>query len=158
MKYAIPICNGKVFNHYSKAPQFLIIDDVTKQQETVNVPQVNENSSCGKKAQINALLSQQKVNAVIVKNIGEAMLSSLFHQGIKVFTIIRGAEVTALDFSMLVPVTDISFARPSLNKQHKDHQCCKSKHAQLGNKLAVRMNQLSPKTLSKLQRIYGIDR
>ncbi|WP_165311498.1 NifB/NifX family molybdenum-iron cluster-binding protein [Vibrio ziniensis] len=158
MKYAIPICNGKLFNHYSKSPQLLVIDDVTGQHETIEVLQPKINSTCGKKTQIMSLLSQQKVDAVIVKNIGEAMLSSLFHQGIKVFTIIRGAEVTTLDFSKLVPVTDISFARPSVNKQHKDHQCCKNKHAQLENKLAVRMNQLSPKTLSKLQRIYGIDR
>jgi predicted Fe-Mo cluster-binding NifX family protein len=37
MKYAVPVCDGKLFNHYSKAPQFLVIDDTSKQSIYVDI-------------------------------------------------------------------------------------------------------------------------
>jgi predicted Fe-Mo cluster-binding NifX family protein len=158
MKYAVPVCDGKLFNHYSKAPQFLVIDDTSKQSIYVDIEQQSSTGSCGKKSKINALLQKHHVNAVVVKNIGESMLASLFQHGIKVFTTVRGMDINNLDFDALVPVEDMSYARPSLNKKHKDHKCCQHRHGHHHGRretaLSPARNRLGIKALSKLQRIH----
>ncbi len=160
MKYAVPVCEGKLYNHYSKAPQFLVIDDSTEQNIYVDIEQQTNKSSCGKKSKIMSVLQNHQVNAVIVKNIGESMLASLFQQGIKVFTTVRGMDLDNLDLSALVPVEDMSYARPSVNKHSKGHKCCNSGHGHQHdhdeNKLAPMQNRLSLKALSKLQRIHKV--
>lgn len=154
MKYAIPVSNDKLFNHYSKAPQFLVIDDVTKQEETIDVITPEKSQTCGKKAQMLSMLAAHNVNAVIIKNIGEAMLSGLFAQGIKVFTLKRGADIHAFDVSQLVPIEDISYAKPSVNKQNKFHTCCKNKQASSTFKLEPNESRLDAKTLRNLRSLH----
>jgi len=154
MKYAIPVRDGKLFNHYSKAPQFLIIDDTSQQNVYVDIEQRSTSGSCGKKSKINAALQRHQVDAVIVKNIGESMLASLFQQGIKVFTTVRGMDINNLDIGALIPIENLSYARPSLNKQNKDRKCCNHQHEHSEHMLSPSRNRLSLKALSKLQRIY----
>ncbi len=158
MKYAVPVCNGKLFNHYSKAPQFLVIDDISKQSIYVDIEQESPTASCGKKSKINAVLQNHHVHAVIIKNIGESMLASLFQQGIKVFTTVRGMDIDNLDLKALIPVEDMSYARPSLNKKNKDQKCCKHHHGHHHvrgeTSLSPSRNRLGIKALSKLQRIH----
>ncbi len=160
MKYAIPVCDGKLFNHYSKAPQFLVIDDTSRQSRYVDIEQQNNTGCCGHKRELNAVLRSHQVDAVIVKNIGESMLKSLFQQGIKVFTTVRGMDINSLDFSALVPVEDMSYGRPSLNKENKADNCRKKHqkrhHDQLEHKLSPLRNRLGLIALNKLQRIHKL--
>lgn len=158
MKYAVPICNGKIFNHYSKAPQFLVIDDTSDQSIHIDIEQTANTNSCGKKHKIMSMLKQHKVGGVIVKNIGESMLSSLFQQNIKVFTTVRGMDIENLNFSQLIAVEDISYARPSINKAGKQQSCCSGEHHQgcKEQKLSPKRNRLGVKALNKLQRIHKL--
>lgn len=154
MKYAIPICNDKLFNHYSKAPQFLLLDDVTKQEQIVDLTPTIKAKTCGKKTQMLSLFTAHNVGAVIIKNIGEAMLSTFFDQGIKVFRLNRGADIHALDFSQLIPVEDLAYAKPSVNKRNKVHTCCIGKQTITASKLAPNKNQLDAETISNLKCIH----
>lgn len=156
MKYAIPISNDKLCNHYSKAPQFLLVDDVTKQEQTIDLIPTIKSKTCGKRTQMLSLLTAHNVGAVIIKNIGEAMLSSLFEQGIKVFTLTRGVDIHALDFSQLVPVEDLSYAKPSVNKHNKVHTCCKDKQTGSAFKWEPKESRLDAKTLRNLRSIHKI--
>ncbi|CAM3132458.1 MULTISPECIES: NifB/NifX family molybdenum-iron cluster-binding protein [Vibrio] len=156
MKYAIPICNDKLFNHYSKAPQFLLVDDVTKHEQTIDLTPTIKAKTCGKKTQMLSLFTAHNVGAVIIKNIGEAMLSTLFDQGIKVFRLNRGADIHALDFSQLVPVEDLSYAKPSVNKRNKVHTCCKGKQTGSSFKWEPKESRLDAKTLRNLRSIHKI--
>jgi|GEM_PF-1462682 len=158
MKYAVPVCDEKIFNHYSKAPQFLVIDDTTRQSIQVEIEQTTNTNSCGKKHKIMSMLKQHKVEGVIVKNIGKAMLCSLFQQNIKVFTTVRGMDIENLNFNQLIAIEDLSYARPSINKAGKQHQCCSGEHHQdcKQQKLSPKRNRLGVKALSKLQRIHKL--
>lgn len=89
MKYALPIQNQRLSNHFSKAPQFLLFDSQTGKQQWLDIEVAEEARSehhCGKKKMLLALLKQHQVDAVVVRNIGQSMLASLFSSGVKVFS------------------------------------------------------------------------
>ncbi|WP_052074603.1 NifB/NifX family molybdenum-iron cluster-binding protein [Shewanella mangrovi] len=135
---AIPMSGDKIAGHFSKAETFLFINE----QGTALAQEVNPGLSdgCAGKAQILALLQQQQVTRVIVRNIGERLLSRLLDAQFKVFQIGSSrwdsAEFLADAPRYLLPLTDASQGRPSVNYQRKQaeggcgcehddqHACC----------------------------------
>ncbi|MGC9421481.1 MULTISPECIES: NifB/NifX family molybdenum-iron cluster-binding protein [Vibrio] len=155
MIYAIPCRDNQLSNHFSKAPAFMLIDTENQQRQLVEMPTLLDGGekNCGKKSARLNLLQQHNVQAVVVKNIGQAMLSTLFSKGFKVFAYPPRCPIEALDFSQLQEITDINYARPSPNKA--SHSCCHEKSTCTSSASSTKLN---PRTLDKLQRIFNIHR
>ena len=155
MIYAIPCRDNQLSNHFSKAPAFLLIDSDNQQRQLIHIPETLDEGEkhCGKKSVRLNLLQQHQVQAIVVKNIGQAMLSTLFKMGMKVFAYPQRCPLDALDLSQLQEVTDMSYARPSPNKT--SHSCC---HAKSACTSSVSATKLNPRTLDKLQHIFNIHR
>lgn len=153
MIYAIPCQDDQLSNHFSKAPQFMLMQANSQQRHVVTVPETTTDSTkrCGKKSARLDLLRQHNVQAVVVKNIGQAMLSTLFNKGFKVFAYPARCPLAELDLSQLSEVTDMSYARPSPNKS--SHQCCHEKSACSTSAATTKLN---PRALGKLQKIFNI--
>ncbi|MEI8635165.1 NifB/NifX family molybdenum-iron cluster-binding protein [Vibrio sp. PP-XX7] len=117
----MPARNGSLSNHYAKAPQFLILNDETNQQTWIDIPDTS--SQCGKKKIFMKIFEEYHVDAVIVRQIGESMLNSLFERQIQVFTTPHGQELASLDISTLSAISDLSYAKSSPNKQKKGKGC-----------------------------------
>ncbi|ELS8946544.1 NifB/NifX family molybdenum-iron cluster-binding protein [Vibrio fluvialis] len=162
MKYALPIQNQRLSNHFSKAPQFLLFDSQTGKQQWLDIEVTEEARSehhCGKKKTLLALLKQHQVDAVVVRNIGQSMLASLFSSGVKVFSSPAIHDIGNLSTTQLTPVTDMNYARPSAHKSAKPctgHSACGHQDACCHK--PVDNTKLKPRTLEKLQRVLKIHR
>lgn len=110
--YAIPYQNDRIAGHFSKADQILFIDDGHFQ--LIDNPAVTSVSCSGKKSLV-ALLEQQKVTKIVVRNIGQRMLARLFAAGIRVFHAPARMPVEQVMSCELNELTDISQARESIN-------------------------------------------
>ncbi|MCS0350074.1 MULTISPECIES: NifB/NifX family molybdenum-iron cluster-binding protein [Vibrio] len=153
MIYAIPCDQNSPFNHFAKAPQLMIVDDTAATSQRIDVTKTE--GSCGHKKQLLALLRENRVDAVIVRNIGQNMLAAILEKKIEVYYAPRGSQLTSLHPNHLLPVTDVSFGKPSANKSKK--RCasqCGSKKVGKHNKLAPRM--LSPTTIEALKKVLKV--
>ncbi|EKO3913283.1 NifB/NifX family molybdenum-iron cluster-binding protein [Vibrio metschnikovii] len=152
MIYAIPSQGQKLSPHFSKASEFLLINSVTEQHRVVITEPHDPAQRCAQKAALLELLRQHKVDAVIVKNIGQAMLSTLFKLGIKVFAYPARRSLAQLTLTELQEITDLAYARPSI---HKHQKSCQTKQGCHSSQARTKLN---PTTLKKLQRIFTIHR
>lgn len=152
MIYAISSQGQKLSSHFSKASEFLLINSVTEQQRVVVTGPHDPAQRCAQKAALLELLRQHKVEAVIVKNIGQAMLSTLFKLGIKVFAYPARRSLAQLTLTELQEITDLAYARPSIHKHQKPCQTKQGCHSSQAR------TKLNPTTLKKLQRIFTIHR
>ncbi|MDN3683087.1 NifB/NifX family molybdenum-iron cluster-binding protein [Vibrio tapetis subsp. quintayensis] len=110
--YAIPYQNDRIAGHFSKAAQILFIEDGHFQ--LIDNPAVASVTCSGKKSLV-ALLKQQKVTKLVVRNIGQRMLAKLFEADIRVFHAPARMPVEQVLTCELNELTDISQARESIN-------------------------------------------
>lgn len=162
MIYALPVQNQRLSNHFSKASQFLLFNSQTGDRQWVDAGLTSQNGAghqCGKKKNLMNLLTQHQVDAVVVRNVGESMLASLFGFGVKVFSTPAIRDLETWDATQLTPVTELSYARPSAKKLSKanggqsgcGHKVSREPKPEIGTKL-------QPRSLEKLQRVLKIHR
>lgn len=149
MIYAVPCNESTIAGHYSKANRFLIVDDDKTQSFFITNPAVSI-SGCKGKKQLVELLIKHRVDSVVIRNIGERLLSKLFNHNISVYKAKPRSELMSIHPSQLDPVTDLSSARPSSN--HKI-SCC---HSEQKNHQQHRQSKLSPKTVNSLRQVLRI--
>ncbi|ENM5724404.1 dinitrogenase iron-molybdenum cofactor [Vibrio mimicus] len=138
MIFAVPSRAGMPFNHFSKAPSFSVINSNNQQLQAEFAIENNTSRSCGKKTEILNQLRRYQVEAVVVRQIGQAMLQALFNAGIRVYALPRGAELSDIVLEQLQPVTELSYGKSSPNKPHRAQGCNhQRKRATLINKLAM---------------------
>ncbi len=135
MIYAMPYQRETLSNHFSKAPQCLIIDDVSKQRTLVDLPPQAQEGN--KRKLWMALFKRYHVQAVIVRNIGENMLKFLLDNEINIYAAQRGFDIDNLNSAALQSVTELSFARPSHSEGKKCQQRCLT-HSQKNSRLFAR--------------------
>lgn len=150
MIYAIPCQQNALFNHFAKAPQLMIVDNVKSTSTLIDVPLSKEN--CGKKKTLFNILNHHHVDAVIVRSIGQNMLSALFNKNIAVYKAPRGSVLSSLNPNQLQPVTDLAFGKPSPNKAKKT--CASKKECHTKNSLN---NKLSPRTIVALKKVLKLN-
>lgn len=122
---AIPMNNDRVANHFTKASCLVFLDERGVEVNRVENP-AREAGCAGKKKMID-LLSEQKVNQVVVRNIGERMLGKLLTGQFAVYQ----TDCTTLSVSTLhdpltnglVQLHQASQGRPSLKHEAKNKSC-----------------------------------
>ncbi|KIP77213.1 dinitrogenase iron-molybdenum cofactor [Vibrio harveyi] len=144
MIYAIPNDGECVANHFVKAPYIAIYSDsdglLKNLANIASMPQ----AGCKAKSQLIQSLHEYKVDAVLVRNIGERALGKLLSSGKQVFKL---STRSSLDDVLGVPRSPLTVAtqgRPSSNHAKKDN-CggCSSKSKEVPSLL------LNPKPQSK---------
>ncbi|MFA0088391.1 NifB/NifX family molybdenum-iron cluster-binding protein [Vibrio sp. 10N.261.51.F12] len=152
MIYAIPISNGNLSSHFARAKALKIIDDC---RETDQIVSLNlDADSCGKKEKWLTVLHHYHVDAVIVRNIGQNMLSALFKDGIGVYSANRQQGITTLHPKQLSLVTEVSYGKRSNRHPKKAPSCHQSSCYQ---PLSTLNNRLAPRTMSKLKKVLKIE-
>jgi predicted Fe-Mo cluster-binding NifX family protein len=125
MIYAIPHGRDSVANHFMKAKKFTFLTDDNTVIKTVDSPAAG-NSGCSDKSRAIKLIKEMKVDAVILRNIGERSLGKLLKAGIRVYQLQENASVKEALSSPVTELTDIKQARPPAN--HKKKGGCGSQH------------------------------
>ncbi|MGY5453491.1 NifB/NifX family molybdenum-iron cluster-binding protein [Agarivorans sp. MS3-6] len=125
MIIAIPVNNDKLAGHFTKAMSFSFYDGAGVLLASRANPSLNE--GCHGKKQILDLFDRYKVERVLIKNIGDKMLSKLLAKDLMVFqTHGRLASVDALFQPEQVSLHQLCLAtegRPSSNAS-KQQACC----------------------------------
>lgn len=118
---AIPMSRDKIASHFSKADSFVFIDQQGTQ--LAQLPNPGLQAGCAAKAEILTLLRQQQVERVIVRNIGERLLSRLLNAELSVFQIGSShwdsPQFLADAPRYLLPLTAAEQGRPSIKYQQK---------------------------------------
>ena len=118
---AIPMSRDKIASHFSKAERFVFIDAQGHELAAQANPGLQE--GCAGKAKILTLLQQQQVQRVIVRNIGERLLSRLLDADLNVFQIGSShwdsPQFLADAPRYLLPLISAEQGRPSINYQQK---------------------------------------
>lgn len=119
MIYAIPNDGERVASHFVKAPYIAIYSDsdglLKNLANIASMPQ----AGCKAKSQLIQSLQEYKVDAVLVRNIGERALGKLLSSGKQVFKL---STRSSLDDVMGVPRSPLTLAtqgRPSINHAKK---------------------------------------
>lgn len=115
MIYAIPCNAEQVSNHFSRCQQIAIIDDTHHQHSVISTSAYRE--GCGMKKLWQQTIRDYKVDAVVVRNIGQNMLSSLFQAKVKVVAAPAKQELATLNFAKLTPVESLEYAKASPNRK-----------------------------------------
>lgn len=149
MIYAVPCNNATIAGHYSKANQFLIVDDNKTQSFFIDNPAVSVGGCQGKKQLVEQLIKHH-VDTVVIRNIGERLLTKLFYRNISVYKANRNSELMSVHPSQLEIVTDLSAARPSIN--HKKKGC----HSEKTRDANSHSKKLSPQTVKSLRQVLGL--
>lgn len=127
MIIAIPMKEERIANHFTKADHFIFMDEsgevVGHQQNPA------QTAGCAGKSALLVLLLSERVERVIVRHIGQRMLSRLLENQFAVFQTQTGRQdlqhlIQTAD--ELVPLTCAEQGRPSVNYQTKQQQggCC----------------------------------
>ena len=129
MIYAIPSNQGHLCQHFTKAEQFSLIDHSNSLLASVDNPAAQPDASCHDKSAIVQYLQSMKVEAVIVKNIGERLLGKLLDAGLKVFQVNQIRPLELLLSSPMQQLSEPSQGRPSIQHAKKaesgqQHQSC----------------------------------
>lgn len=122
MIYAIPHGRNTVANHFMKAQRFSLFDDENNLLQTLDNPAAGGDSSCKDKSATIKLLLQKKINAVIVRHIGERSLGKLLASGIRVFQLNEQTPVALATQAQLQELTQASQGRSS--EKHKKKGGC----------------------------------
>ncbi|HFI9754053.1 TPA: NifB/NifX family molybdenum-iron cluster-binding protein [Vibrio parahaemolyticus] len=165
MLFAIPCRGSSLSNHFAKAPQIMLWDNLANTKRILELPK--SSSCCGHKHFWREVLQDNQVNAVVVRSIGSNMLSTLFKLNVRVLSAPRGFSLESFDENQLTPVTQIEFARPSANKNKaKCSSRSTSRAAAIGMREAyseervtnpqIRTSKLSPKTMSHLAKTFNL--
>ncbi|WNJ95355.1 NifB/NifX family molybdenum-iron cluster-binding protein [Vibrio ruber] len=136
MIIAIPVKEERIANHFTKADQFIFMDEsgevVGHQQNPAR------DAGCAGKSALLALLKREQVERVIVRHIGQRMLGRLLDNQFAVFQ----AQTSRQNLQQIIqtedewlPLTDAAQGRLSVNyqsKQHKQQQggCCEHQHGE----------------------------
>ena len=119
MIYAIPNDGERVANHFVKAPYIAIYSDTEGLLKNLaNIASMPQ-AGCKAKSQLIQSLQEYKVDAVLVRNIGERALGKLLSSGKQVFKL---STRSSLDDVMGVPRTPLTVTtqgRPSTNHAKK---------------------------------------
>lgn len=118
MIYAIPCNDTTVSNHFSKCQQIAVFDDSSQRIEFI--PTNQSDSRCGVKKLWQQVITGYKVDVVVVRNVGQNMLKSLFQSQVKVVAAPAKQEIESLCFDQLTQVESLDYAKESPNKK----PCC----------------------------------
>lgn len=165
MLFAMPYRSSSLSLHFAKAPQIMLWESQTNTKRIINVPK--SSTHCEHKKQWNKTLQDNKVDAVIVRQIGTNMLDTLFKQNVRVLSAPRDFDPEAFDVNQLTPVTQIDFARPSTkrnqsccSKQDSAHVTSRSKSQSLSHQVASKQrkstNKLSPRAMNHLSKVFKL--
>ena len=144
---AIPLLDGAVSSHFTKADALLLLD--ASGNEIARHANPARQANCAGKQSLLTLLQQQGVTRVIVRNIGEQMLGKLLSRQMAVFQSrcgrLQPQELACAQEENLIALTQASQGRQSLNhaahgehgchKKHQDqahHGCCQGKQEHHG--------------------------
>ena len=144
---AIPLLEGAVSSHFTKADNLLFLD--ASGNEIARHANPARQANCAGKQSLLTLLQQQGVTRVIVRNIGEQMLGKLLSRQMAVFQSrcgrLQPKELACAQAENLIALTQASHGRQSLNhaaqgehgchKKHQDqahHGCCQGKQEHHG--------------------------
>ncbi|GLR06511.1 dinitrogenase iron-molybdenum cofactor domain protein [Vibrio hyugaensis] len=119
MIYAIPNDGERVANHFVKAPYIAIYSDTEGLLKNLANIAAMPQAGCKAKSQLIQSLQEYKVDAVLVRNIGERALGKLLSSGKQVFKL---STRSSLDDVMGVPRSPLTVAtqgRPSTNHAKK---------------------------------------
>ena len=122
MIFAIPYQNERIAGHFTKAEEFLFTDQNTSERRAN--PALKGEGCRGKKSLL-ALLKSQHTDIVLIRNIGEKMLTKLLNANIRVFRTSGKESFESIKLSSLTELTDPSQGRPCKNK--KQSGCNKKK-------------------------------
>jgi predicted Fe-Mo cluster-binding NifX family protein len=129
---AIPMKDQHIANHFSRADEMLFIDEQGQVKGRFANPALTE--GCEGKQQLVSMILANGADRVIVRNIGQQLLSKLLSQQLSVFHAKNGR--TAIEYfasSHLAdcePFTEASQGRPSINNIAKKANggCCNHEH------------------------------
>nr|WP_086939420.1 NifB/NifX family molybdenum-iron cluster-binding protein [Thaumasiovibrio occultus] len=119
MKMVMPYQNGAIAGHFSKSAQYLFLNG---DAQTVIDNPAGTGGLCSGKKQLLQLFQDAEIEAVVVRNIGQNMMQSLFAANIRVFRLKeRMVAPTAVTLDKLEELTCVSQGRPSkqVNKAMK---------------------------------------
>ncbi|WP_051680291.1 NifB/NifX family molybdenum-iron cluster-binding protein [Vibrio rhizosphaerae] len=127
MIIAIPVKEERIANHFTKADHFIFTDE--SGEIVGRQPNPAQAAGCAGKSALLALLQSERVERVIVRQIGQRMLSRLLDNQFAVFQTQTGRQelrhlIQAAD--EWIPLTDTKQGRQSVNYQTKQQQggCC----------------------------------
>lgn len=126
MNTVIPLSNDRIAGHFTKAESFLVLGPQGQKISTHTNPAFN-NHDCATKKKILDLFKAEKIERVIVRNIGQRILGKLLNNQMQVFK----SDVNYLDqevllnneHSFLKALTKVEQGRPSLLHEAKDKDC-----------------------------------
>lgn len=141
MSTVIPMSNDRIASHFTKADSFIFIDSVGHQTNEYPNPAFN-NHDCSAKKKIFELFESEKVERVIVRNIGKQSLGKLLAKKMNVFhssvNYVDSKVLLDNTHSYMTELTDAEQGRPSLNhEEKKESGCCgdnSAKHKEAGKK------------------------
>lgn len=165
MLFAIPCRGSSLSNHFAKAPQIMLWDNLANTKRILELPK--SSSCCGHKHFWREVLQDNQVNAVVVRSIGSNMLSTLFNLNVRVLSAPRGFSLESFDENQLTPVTQMEFARPSANKNRAR---CSSRSTTRTTAIGMReayregkvtgprilTSKLSPQTMNHLAKTFNL--
>jgi predicted Fe-Mo cluster-binding NifX family protein len=129
MYTAIPLQGDSLANHFTKASTFALLDQNGMLVKKIDNPAIQ--SGCEGKSQLVEILKAHQVNRVVVKNIGERMLSKLLNLKF----VVRQANRRSVDISTLFnhmaefpELIEASEGRESVNYHNKQKQGGGCKH------------------------------
>lgn len=118
MIYAIPSHRDKIAPHFSEAEQFLILDDRKGRSISIDNPAKEITGCKGKKALLDMLI-MNGVEAVVVRNIGERLLTKLLSCNVDIYQATRMSQLSSIHPSGLEKIMDCSAAKQSINHLNK---------------------------------------
>ncbi|MGX9463465.1 NifB/NifX family molybdenum-iron cluster-binding protein [Shewanella sp. A14] len=130
---AIPLKDEHIASHFSRADSVLIINDQGHEIGRFANPALAE--GCEGKQQLVSLILAHGANRVIVRNIGQQLLSKLLSHQLSVFHARNGRTAieyfAAANLADCVEFTEASQGRPSMNHIAKKANggCCNHDHA-----------------------------
>ncbi|MEA9389689.1 NifB/NifX family molybdenum-iron cluster-binding protein [Acerihabitans sp. TG2] len=127
---AIAMNEDRVAGHFSKAQSIAFINERGKELSRFANPALNTN--CAGKQHLIDLLSKNNAQRVVVRNIGTQMLTRLLARQWAVFQVSGGfpdmATLASSNSNGLLPLTDLSQARPSPKHDAKKLSGCNCQH------------------------------
>ncbi|WP_176289546.1 NifB/NifX family molybdenum-iron cluster-binding protein [Vibrio sp. JPW-9-11-11] len=154
MLFAIPSRELSLSNHFAKAPQIVLWDSQSLTERMIELPE--SSNCCGHKKFWIKTLQDNQVDAVVVRSIGTNMLNTLLKLNVAVLSAPRGFDITNFDQSLLTPVTNLGFARPSPNS--KKHGCATHSDSHRLQRPSyngeLKAHKLSPTTMKHLTKAF----
>ncbi|MFM2481737.1 NifB/NifX family molybdenum-iron cluster-binding protein [Celerinatantimonas sp. YJH-8] len=131
MKIAIPMQQDLVSNHFTRADKFVILDPSGRALAEFENPALSQGCS-GKQLILTQCLALE-IDTLLIRNIGQNMLSRLLRHGLTIWQLHRNQSLETIrsqleDITQIATqLTDVSQGRPSIKAIHRmpsDHQRC----------------------------------